>query len=398
MALPVTISSVEIPDQNNYCAPFLSGGAVYVVLLDSADNSILEVHKATDPTSSFTEQDSANKPDLTNNALSVWVYQDGTDLHVGHQEFPTGRVAYSVFHMATDLWDGTILDELIEAPTDAPEQLNVSCSIALRSDGDVIVLYNGGRDQIHGTRYNRVDYGRREGGSWGGNVGIAVDNAGEDHWHGSVIVRGSSDRMHFFFSNTDLNDGYQRTLTSGNALETFPSAGDTDTDTIRHIFASGTSYDDSGTQRVRCPYRGSSLKVSYAEFDSADAPGAFTVNADVSADAVDIEGGTPVTCLSSDGIDEHLLYVHSISFDLFHDKNDSSNLRLIDGEVRDVFCNIYTRGIARLAYVYVDSGTLKYNELDLGLAFTRTPYRQRTIPGRGGDFREGTLGAMGISR
>ncbi len=371
MALPLTLSGVQFPNQNYYCGPFLSGGNVYFVLLDATDASLVEVHKATDPTDSFTEQDSGNKPNTTDDIKSMWVHQEGTYLHVVHGEFDgtdTARYGYSVFHMATDLWDGTLVDEEIEASVTVLATGDVSCSISVRSDGDVVVLYNGATDDLHGTDQHRVDYRRREGGTW--SSAIAVDNAGANLWYGSVIVRGSSDRMHFFFTNDDLDDSFQRTLTSGNSLESFPSAGDSAVDTtVLHRFVAGVSYDDGGTQRVRCPYIDGNAQISYAEFDSGDTPGAFTINADVSDNiCTDNANLSPNACMAVDGTDEHLLYSNDDdAFDLYHDKNDGTDVEILDGvAIARISCNVYDRdagGGTVLAYVYQDVATVKYNEL-----------------------------------
>lgn len=384
MALPVTISATKFPRTNNYVGPFLSGGNFYTVLIDSADNSLVEVHKATDPTSSFVEQDSGNKPNTTDDVKSIWVHQEGTDLHVGHGEHDgtsTVRYGYSVFHMATDLWDGTIVNEEIEASVTSLDGLDLSISISVRSDGDVVVLYNGATDSIHGQDRDRVDYRRREGGTW--SAAIAVDNAAEFSWFGSIIVRGSSDRMHFFFKDDDASDAYQRTLTSGNSLESFPSAGDTATDAVNHVFGPGISYDDGGTQRVRCPYADGSGQVSYAEFDSGDTPGAFTINADVGDNTVEraIERHV-LACLSVDGTDEHLLYANDADQDLYHDKNDGTDTEVLDAvTINHISCNVYDRSGTKLAYVYDDGGTIKYNEVDIAVvAGTASPaYYQQYI-------------------
>ena len=190
MALPVTISSVQFPDQNYFVGPFKSGGNFYTVLLDGSDQSIIEVHKAADPTSSFAEQDLGNKPNLTNNVLSMWAYQEGTDLHIAHQEATTQRVGYSVFHMATDLWHATIVDEAVITPSNVTDAA-VAVSISYRASDEIpIILYAGTADTVHGGDRQRVDYARRTGGSW--TVDIAVDDGAQYDWIGCVIVPGSS--------------------------------------------------------------------------------------------------------------------------------------------------------------------------------------------------------------
>ena len=353
--LPITISGVKFPNENYYCGPFLSDGAIYVVFIDLTDGSLIEVHKAT---ASFTEQDSANKPDLAGNIISMWAYQDGTDLHIAHQT--SGGVGYSVFHMSTDLWDGTIIDEEVANPAGTLPRKDVS--IAVRPDGDVIVLYQGATDDVGGER-QRVDYARREGGTW--TFGIAVDNGGAVDWFGAVVVRGSDGRMHFCFKDDTNNDAFQRTLTAANVLETFPSAGDATVEIFDHVFGSGISYNDGGTQRVRVPYMDASRQVNYAEFDSVDAPGAFTPRVNVSDQDVEVRNSTGVMSLAVDGTDEHLLWARVSTFGIFHIKNDGSNLNIVVGTIGRVSSNSYNRNGRKLAYVYLDGSTVKYNELDI---------------------------------
>ncbi|KKM80514.1 hypothetical protein LCGC14_1339060 [marine sediment metagenome] len=382
MALPTTIASVAIPSFDSYVGPFISsGGNVYTCLVDPGPvSNTIQIHKATDPTSSFAEQDVANRPGTTDHIRALKVIQDGNDLHIVHQENVTSRVGYSVFHMSTDFWDGTLVDELIEIPNNASVGV-WSCAIALM-DGKVVVLYTGDTDSVMGTPYNRVDYAIKNG-TW--SVGNAVDNAGEDHWYGSVIVpsNAAGHRVHFFFQNKNLNDAYQRTLSAIDTtpvLEIFPSAGDATVDPgSNHVFRSGISYDDGGTQRIRCPYRDSPAKVSYAEFDSVDAPGAFTPNVDISDNTVYGFDAGPVACLAVDGTDEHLLYSNNVDQFLYHDKNKGIDVEILGAVfIKHVSCNVYNRsGGTKLAYVYRDDATIKYNELDLAVAASRTPYTNR---------------------
>lgn len=394
MALPVTIGSapdIDFPLRNYYCGPFISsGGNVYVVIkrFNGSDNitvrNRIAVFKATDPTSSFSEQDrgSASTPNAPMYDASIvreplqtmWAVQVSDVLHVAWTSSASGALdayEYTTFDMSSDTWSGTEL-VIDTVATDPPVLTDTSISIAVRSDGDVIALYNGATDRLHGSDQNRVDYARKENGTFA-TIAVAVDNAGADMWYGSVIVLGSSDRMHFFFKNDDLDDAYQRTLVhSGNALETFPSAGDTQTNLPNHVFAPGISYNDGGTQRVRCPYVDLSGQLSYAEFDSVDAPGAFTVNADVGDNDVISPDQNPVACLAVDGTDEHLLYsgggASGTDRDLYHDLNDGVDVEILDGvTVNSISCNVYDRTTnVRLAYVYDDGGTIKYNEVDLG--------------------------------
>src|SRR5574341_759809 len=115
MPLPVTISNtqVNILGIRRFGPWISSGGNVYVVLLNSADKSLIEVYKATDPESSFSEQDSADAPNLTNNSDALSAVQVGDVLHIVASEETTGRVSYHTFDMATDQW--VIVNEQVTA-------------------------------------------------------------------------------------------------------------------------------------------------------------------------------------------------------------------------------------------------------------------------------------------
>lgn len=392
MALPVTISGAVFPEQNYYCGPFKSSaGHFYTIMRESSSILNIGAFRATDPTDSFAESDSGNRPSLSARVRAIWVYPVSDVLHIAHQEQGSGRVGYSTFDMAGNsnlgLW-GTV-DLLVEEPGAANfgASSSVSCSIAVDSEsGDVMVLYNGAQDKVMGQDRDRVDFAVKVNGSFT-QVGTTVDGSpigdgDEEDWFGSVIVRGSvsggRSRFHFFFKNDTLSDAFQRTAVWGGStydLETFPTAGDTTVATLNHAFGPGISYDDGGTQRVRCPYLdGVTFDIAYAEFDSVDAPGAFTVNAAISDfDVVDING-SPVLCMAVDGTDEHLLYAQITTNDLFHDKNDGTDVEVLDDvTVNRISCNVYDRSGTKLAYVYDDGGTIKYNEVDIGVAAPAIP-------------------------
>jgi hypothetical protein len=352
----------------DHVGPFISsGGNVYVILLDSADTSIIEAWKATDPETSFSEQNSAGKPDLTNLVTAMSVYQVGDVLHIATQEDVTSRVAYHTFNMATDLW--AIVNETVDA-MGGTAVLVTTVSIILRSDGDVIILYAGALDTVTMTAYNRVDYARREAAVW--TTGIAVDNAGADDWLPGTAVLGSSDRSHFFFQNDDVDDGYQRTLTSANALEAFPAAFDVSVEASAGNIdiGSGISYISGGNTKVRVPYLDTSL-ISIVQFNSADAP---TVTLQSGVTSYSPGFGTvnrSILCCTADGTTLWLLAQDTVTTDLHRDSNADdagfgTDVVEFVGTVRKISGNVYTRSsFIRLAYLMADSGVVKYNEVQL---------------------------------
>lgn len=344
--------------------------AFYVVLAGNSSREDVVVMKAT---SGPTTDGSWSSVAFAGSRLidSLWAHQEGTDIHIAIVE-DEGRILYSKFSTSTDTW--TIDREVVigEQSNLSPQR---SVSISVRSDGDVIILYT----KSDGSN-DRVSYARREGSTWTRDV--QVDNAGSEDWYGGVVVRGSSDRMHFFFKNNTNQDAFQRSLTSANALETFPSAGDTDVNTSTdHIFCPGMSYDDGGTQRIRCPYKDQlGGRMSYAEFDSADAPGAFTVNLDVIDNGVKVVSETSVSCSASDGTDEYTIYSRSVNDDLFLDKNDTPDTEVLGSVTGNrISCNVYDNSGTKLAYVWLDATTVKYGEEDISTSENYHVKRPRQV-------------------
>ncbi|KKL97008.1 hypothetical protein LCGC14_1838770, partial [marine sediment metagenome] len=382
MALPVTIDSTNNPDvgeQNSYHGPFKSsGGNFYTILPGGAANSSARCYKATDPTSSFTEQDITNRPILANissfNALSWWVFQDGDSLHLVGQS-ASNDVYYARFDMSSDTWvEVDIGDRDILVDTTGGTQTARAVTIGVRSTaGDIITTYQGDSDMVAGTEYERIDWNKStaasNGAAWAGPV--SIDNGGEIDWTGCVIVPGSSDRMHVFFKDLTNSDGYQRTIRADDSLETFPSSFDAviGGTGFQYAFGAGASYDDAGTQRVRCPYRDITLG-SVAKLDSSDTP-TLSVDAGITANAIDgINLGT-VIALAVDIKNLQLLYGDQVSDDLFRDTNDDDAGWGVDtlewvGTFNHISPNRYDRSGIKIGLIVDDGGTVKYNEISLG--------------------------------
>ena len=383
MALPVTISGSGVSNQNSYFGPFKSstGGSFYTILgVTGAGSGDVGVFKATDPTSSFSEQDTGNRPNFPNTTpiKSIWVFQVGDNLHVCGQG-GNSDVFYSRFLTddgsgSEDTWvDVDTGDKDILIDTTGTAQQAEACTIAVRSGGDIIVVYQGDSDMLMGTDFARVDWNKStaasNGAVWAGPV--SIDNGGKVDWTGCVIVPGKDDRVHVFFKDDTNNDAYQRRINSDDSLETFPSSFDDTTSTPAYIFALGVSYDDGGTQRVRCPYLDSSGKVSIAKLDSADTP-TVTEDVDVSDNSVFSKNESTVAGLTVDVKNLQLLYVNSGDGDLYRDTNDDdagwgTDTEELDapGTINHISPNVYDRSGKKLAYIYLDGSTVKYNEIVL---------------------------------
>lgn len=290
---------------------------------------------------------------------SMWSVEDGGDIHVATQE-DDGRVAYHVFDPGTDTW--TTKNEFVV--TNTPDTANrQACSIALRSDGDVIVLYAGG---IIAGR-NDIFYARKETGTWTVNIDVYV--AGVFDLFGAVAVLGASNRVHFFGKNDTNDRAWHRSLSSGNSLDTIDEynfvVGSDD-----FIHGHGVSYLSGGNTKVRVPYLDSGDTVSFAEFDSEADP-TITETTGVGDVATKLQNETGVHCASVDGTNVHWLHSRDSDADIFHDSNDDDAGWGVDDEEKDavtcnrISCNVYNRSGQKLAYLYLDGATNKYGERDI---------------------------------
>ena len=370
MTLPVTIGSVVFPaGGNNYLGPFKSSaGNIFVFVLDSTDAGQIEAHRATDPTSSFSESDSGNKPDEASTAFeSLWCYREGDIIHIVSQSSvsDTGDVHYHTFDMSGNGDVGTwgTVSETVESPGDVP--LVIACSIAVMK-GFPIILYQGNTDKEMGVNRDRIDYAKKDG-TW--TVGILVAKEGTAlHWRGAVIVPGpdSGDRLHFFFGNNIGDDAHQRTLanvsTATPDLETFPG-GDLSAADENFLFGHGVGYWDGANYTIRVVNgNAGAAEPEMQTFTSADAPGTPTAS-QVSGRNMQDQGDYYALGTVAIGTDHYTWFVGT-SRDLWENKNDGSDLEVLDAvTINFLSMSTYDRGgDIVIAYLYDDGGTVKYGE------------------------------------
>ena len=370
MALPRVIPTGTTSVGGGDGGPYISGGAVYVVARGFTITDIT-VWKSTDPdASAFVEQDSGNAFSGASTIDSWASYQFGTDIHIVGQSVG-GDVEYALFHMATDLWDGTIGTEAVTSGLSINTPENIS--MVVRAGPDVICQYTGNRDNVMGNK-DRVDYARREGGSW--TVDIAVDNGGANNYNPGTIVLGSSDRSHFFLGLGDTGGIlHQRTLTSGNSFETWQTAFNIGGGSLG-IFARGASYDDGGTERVRAAFSDNGNDGFMAELDSGDTP--TTGTSGVASDNA---------VFPSSGFDSHrvvvddakiLHYVYIFSGSVWRDENDddagwgtdveeitSISAPLTGAAFFASSLSSVNSGNPVVAVLITDSGDVSYDEISL---------------------------------
>jgi hypothetical protein len=343
--------------------------AQYVVGLDSSLKRLFVWKTTGDPTTltNWSAQDTG----ITYNSeiKSIWAVLDGTDIHVSAQiavafdgTSGKGYLAYSVFDTTTDTW--SILREEVDDGYNNNIPGHLACSIGLRSDGDVIILYTA-----TSTANGSVNYARRESGVWTNNQIVrTVGTAG-------VLVMGASDRAHFFYTEGSQTDLYHRALNSANALQTEADVDASVSGSIFHHTGRGISYVDNGNTVVKAPYIASDESITGIRFNSADVPTIATDTAASDNDAEDINSSV-VACMAVDGTDTWLLYsgggVSGVDQDLYTDMQSDGGSWGTDTEEQDAItmnrlsAGKYTRSATDyIGYVWLDGTTTSYDEITL---------------------------------
>lgn len=390
MALPTTISSTWTTVTGG-CrfGPFLSSaGNVYILLKITASISpSWAMYKATDPTSSFSEVDSAHRPANggANDVTGISAVQDGDTLHIvmANNDGALNKASYryDTFDMSTDLWG--VVDEAIHTGltvSDTTAGVNgglQNCDIVVRSDGTIVVGYNGAGEVFMGGTRGRMVYARRStGGTW--TTGIAVGPTGTtDYYRAGCSELGASDRTHFVYTNSSQSDVVHRSLDSSNTLDTAATIDATGLTSTGQLVAKGVHYVSGSSTLLRVPYVDSSGKISVAKFTSGANP-SFTIDVDAATNAVRFAqyGSTPswwaLAYLILDGFTLYLAYVDSTNFDLYTDVNSNdlgwgTDVLRLSATMNSLSASFYNRpgAGAVIGYVYDDGGTVKYNEVNL---------------------------------
>ena len=299
----------------------------------------------------------ATRTGFTTAILNIAGYQVGNVIHLAVQD---GTMASSVatkylsFDAATDTFLASTETVLAASSiaTAGGGNAGQNCSLVVRSNGNVVLFYNGTQAKVSGTFYANVWYRERTGvNTYGTAVQVSALTAVD--YTNPVAVLGSSDRTHFlFFSVTTIN---QRHLTSANTL------GTATTNAIASPILDACTYNNAGTTKVVALTSGRAIR-----FDSADNPSI--------ASSTSVTMGTPVRA-TDDGTDVYALYQSSTDSDLYTKKSTDngatfgSAVSAFVGTVTAADANvsknqlIYQRGSnVVIPYLVNDNSVLKYNE------------------------------------
>lgn len=317
---------------------------------------------------SWTEQDSAGAP---GSGVGVFAaVQDGSVIHV-IQYRSSGTYSYSAFGMSdngsADQWIET--DTTIEAPTNPPTIAR--CGVCVRSDGDIIVFYQGDLDKIMGTDYERTDYALEQGSGWT-SVGnsFAIDTVEFSHHFGSCGINQSTDLA--WGSYRDDGGSPQLVAKSLNSSNSLGSAIQLVSGTFS---ASGFAcyYDDSGVEVMSFSAFGSGNDGTVQLRDgTAQTKLDFATNRD--GDVCVAVTGTDLYGVISDTTTD--LYYYQLSSDGGSYGSQSTLSTATAAGTNRFSVNIIDHGGGTvLAIIYLDGAATYYEELSVGTAPEISPAR-----------------------
>ena len=379
MPLPTVISTTGKVSRGGFGGPFkASSGAVYMVLNDAAPTAF----KATDPVDGTWAR--VGPWDTATTTVGLGVFQVGDVLHVAATE-ANGTLRYATFDMAADTWSASTLLHTLSNNTSAGEAF---CSIVVRSNGDIVIVYRGADHTAMGTTYIRVAHARRIAGTW--TTGVSVDGGGTTtvSYTSARAVLGTSDRVHFYYKNHSNARALARTLQPDDTLSAIITvdsvvSGGSDIYTARAI-----TYDDAGVRRIRVGVRDSGDRLSWARNRENATTGAIeneiadpSVVADITANTVYEAGWNLGASVVRYGGEFHLHYIGAADQDLWHDKTTTgawgTDSNILAGTFTDVTSHVYTRGGNDvIGYIYTDGTSTWYNETVLAAAVVDPPVAQ----------------------
>lgn len=361
--------------------------AFYAVMRHDTRDDTIHIFKcatASDP-NTITNWTSQATYVLDGPIKSIWTFVHSSDIYItvagyrkGNQD-NFGYVKFLRYDVGTDTID--IDEEQVDDNDALPKETNGGtrtqhgATVAVRSDGDIIVLYSN--LVADNDSDSAVSYSRRESGTW--TRGVAVAGVANNDISGTAVL-GASDRIHFFFKRDDLSDVLHRSLSSANALGATTSTVDAVAGTDLFLVG-GVSFND-GTARVRVAYEGGNGQISSAYGNDVENP-TWTIETNASDNDVLTQNNAPVGDMVLDGQKSHLIYSEDLTSDIFIDENDGIGGWGTDTEDQDaVTCNAlsantYDRSGQKLAYLWDDAGTTKYDEVDIDIVAAGRPPLQR---------------------
>jgi len=346
--------------------------ALYNVMLDKSKKRIYVLKCTGDPTtlSNWVAQDYIT---VGAEVKSMWAVLDGASIHIathhgqaGNHDDDECKVEYHKFSTSSDSWE--LVRDCVSNKEERASDDVLACSIGVRSDGDVIVLYVG-----HSNN-DEVYYARKESGVWTSD--IKIKNATLDHCS-AVVIPGANDDMHFLFRMSTLDQATRQvTLTSSNVLEDEYGigVGDPLPSVFYHPYGYGISYESGAYTYIKVPFFHSDGTIKIWRYLSTSPNLDKSIDSASDYDAWDVNSNI-VGCVVVDGTDTYIIYsgggTDGVDQDIYSDKQVDAGSWGTDTEEQDgVTCNrisagVYDRSGKKIGYVWLDGTTIKFSEKDI---------------------------------
>ncbi len=276
--------------QNPGMGPFINGTDTYILGrgLNAPENEKIKILKSsdiTDPTG-FSFLNLANNPQgELGIAVAMSAKKVGNKIHVA---WPSGatvgiEIFYARFDMDLELWD-EIDTTQIEVLIDAVDPADFLTDIIVRSNGDIVVVFSGDTEKVHGNDFERMYYSvSSDGGQTWSSTASFQDGGEINRTGGRILNNDQTDDSHVLI-NED-GSAFQITLNSSDVLQTYTDTG--------HIipavsgiggaqpFASGLVVERGTESHARCLMLGNvdipRRVPTILEFDSTPDPVGYSI-------------------------------------------------------------------------------------------------------------------------
>jgi hypothetical protein len=401
MAFPTSITGLNGSIAQRVGRPCLSsGGNVYVVGVSASDRTKLQVYKATDPSSSWSQ--AGADVTLANGIKAFASFQVGDAIHVATHDGPdnalgTNVIRYHVFSISSDSW--TTSNEDVKTAYSAmgsvqddgsPDWGEFWIGIAVRSDGDVIILYQGVQSIVMGTSRPQTKYARKESGTWTIDVDVGGDTV-KGHVPSNILMT-ANDRAHLIYGETTTGTfgKWLKTLNSANSLSAAQDRGTPSSINFATAIPGVSSVDISGTVKCSVFQVTANNEISGHTFDDADTP-SLTLRSDITGTTNVVNGIEPgqAIAVAVNGTTTWAFFPQQTTSDIYRMSSTDGGATWgtpasfatgPSGTISWVSGNVYTRG-GNIVFgvLYSEGGTVKYDEYVIGSAGPTTHNGQATI-------------------
>lgn len=362
-----------------------SGASVYQPVLTATGTRLTMMKSTGDPTTqSNWAQVGGNEIFLYRHSMhqsganAIAAFQDQDEIHIVTTA-PGGATTYHLFDTSDDTW--TVRQEMAGIPfvyktvgSSGASDLRTPTvtDVAVRSDGDVIVVFGRYTGVSAFPNAREVHYSRREGGTWTRNI---TAHTNIDGMVTGGIILALSDRIHMGATRLEElapnNEVRIRTLTSANVLQTIDTIDVNGDMGHEQVVPRGVWY----SNRIYLPYADDTNdRMFVSQFASADVTTGGTGTAVQTAGAVLSSLEDTIAAMAVDSIRKavYLFWVDT-SNDLWWSENVDEGGWSTPAEVlagvgpTRVSVTVFSRNGKRVIGIIHKATTIKYAELDVSL-------------------------------